>query len=492
MRIQAQIFLVISILVLAVVSVQVWFHIRQMRAVEQSLGAVATAVGRDILKSEIEAVRRLGVDRWSVSPADSEDGEEFHRVETEVRVEVIGDGDRPPSRVIRKVFSRGLDEETGELLENQESVILDPDANTKVIEGDGVWVADSFLKGDLPTKTHVIYLKVNDDQGAGERVLVVTDEGGKEAHIPIPTKPTMRIFHDTLSQSLAASAALLLVGLGASAVVSRRLARPLQGLAARAEELGRGGAGVRVPVTSSGEIGELEGAFDRMSVEMAELERQREAWRRREHLAQLGDLSRGLAHTIRNPLHTLGLAVEELAGDGDDPRVVTARKQIRRIDRWIRSFLALGAGDAAAAEPCDLVELVQECLLEVGQEGVRLELRQPEVRIDAVATGLRAALGNLLENAMQASPSGSPPLVVVSSTDGFASVTIRDRGPGVPEGLKERLFEPHLTTRPGGAGMGLFLARQLIVEMHGGKLTLEDAEGGGTLVTVELPGGVNA
>ncbi len=75
MRIQARIFLVISILVLAVVSVQVWFHIRQMRAVEQSLGAVATAVGRDILKSEIEAVRKLSVDRWSVLPQGGEGGE---------------------------------------------------------------------------------------------------------------------------------------------------------------------------------------------------------------------------------------------------------------------------------------------------------------------------------------------------------------------------------------------------------------------------------
>ncbi len=321
-------------------------------------------------------------------------------------------------------------------------------------------------------------------------MLVVSDEGGDEAHIPIPTKPTMRIFHDTLSKSLAASAVLLLVGLGASAVVSRRLARPLQSLAARAEELGRGGVGDRVPVTSSGEIGELEGAFDRMSVEMAELERQRDSWRRREHLAQLGDLSRGLAHTIRNPLHTLGLAVEELAGEGDDARVITARNQIRRIDRWIRSFLALGAGDAASAEPCDLVELVQECLLEVGQEGVRIELQQSAVAIVAVATGVRAAIGNLLENAVQASPPGSPPVVVVSATGDQAIVTIRDHGPGLPPAVRERIFEPHLTTRPGGAGMGLFLAKQLIVEMHRGRLEIEDAEGGGTLVTVSLPVGV--
>ena len=107
--------------------------------------------------------------------------------------------------------------------------------------------------------------------------------------------------------------------------------------------------------------------------------------------------------------------------------------------------------------------------------------------VEVVPTGFRAALGNLLENAVQASDEGGAVDVVVSSDGGSAHIAIRDRGPGIPEAVRQRLFEPHQTTRPGGSGMGLFLARQLIEEMHGGTLALTDAEGGGTLALIDIP-----
>jgi signal transduction histidine kinase len=406
-----------------------------------------------------------------------------------VKVRIVGEDGEPAPEVVRRFLTRRHEVDRAAQTPRMGSPEASKGRETDEVREEAIWIADPEGPDSAGEAARVIYLEVDEDAVAGRRMLVVSDELGEAAQIPIPTQPTMRIFHDTLSRSLAASAVLLLAGLGMSAVVSRRLARPLQALAARAEALGRGGAGVRIPVTSSGEVGELEAAFDRMSSQLAGLERERERWRQREHLAQLGDLSRGLAHTIRNPLNTLGLAVEELAGEGDDPRVTTARNQIQRIDRWIRSFLALGAGDAATAEECDLVELVQECLLEVGGDGTRLEISQPAVPVRAVASGLRAALGNLLENAVQASPAGRPPAITIAERDdGGAIVTIRDHGPGLPESVRKRLFEPHQTTRPEGAGMGLFLARQLVVGMHGGELNIADADGGGTIVTVTIPG----
>jgi signal transduction histidine kinase len=112
---------------------------------------------------------------------------------------------------------------------------------------------------------------------------------------------------------------------------------------------------------------------------------------------------------------------------------------------------------------------------------------------------VRAAIGNLVENAAQASPAGKWIDVTMQRDGETAVVTIVDRGGGLPDEVKERLFSPHVTTKVGGAGMGLFLARQLIVGMHGGELVLEDADGGGTAATVRLPlvaaadgGGVNA
>lgn len=484
MRIQTRIFLVLSLLVLAVVGVQVWLHYRQMQAVEQSLGKVATSVGREILTREIDFIDRLGLIHQTVGEEIGE-GPTGAIVTHDVMVEVAGDEDAPPTKGIGKVFHwNGVHTVEEEFEGEQIKVVMRADVMTEshqnvIVGSDGSGVPDpDFLE-------RIIHLQVSDER---PQMMMVFEDRDDVTEIEIPTAPTMDIFHTTLQTSLMAAALLLVVGLAASAVVSRRLAKPLQDLARRAEELGSGEVGLRVPVTASGEVGELEAAFDRMSVRLGQLENEREEWRRREHLAQLGDLSRGLAHTVRNPLHTLGLAVEELAGEGDDPRVTTARTEIRRIDRWIRSFLALGAGDAASAQRCDLVELVQETLLEAGRYGVEIRLESPEeaIVVEVVPTGIRAALGNLLENAVQASEHGDIVDVTVSSGEGRARIDIRDRGPGLPASVRQRLYEPHQTTRPGGSGMGLFLARQLIEEMHGGKLTLADAEDGGTLVSIDI------
>jgi signal transduction histidine kinase len=227
-----------------------------------------------------------------------------------------------------------------------------------------------------------------------------------------------------------------------------------------------------------------------MSSRLATLEAERARWLEREHLAQLGDLSRGLAHTVRNPLNTLGLAVEELARDRSDEAslVATARAQIRRIDRWLRSFLALAAGEAAAAETIDLRSLVSDVALEAIQDGasVDLHIEDDELPIRVVPTALRAAVANLVENAVEASPVGITAEVEVRLDGPDAVVTVADHGPGLPEEVRSRLFSPHVTTKAGGSGMGLFLARQLIVGMHGGRLEMTDGAAGGTVAEVRL------
>jgi signal transduction histidine kinase len=293
-----------------------------------------------------------------------------------------------------------------------------------------------------------------------------------------------------MRRGAAVGGVLLLAGLLASAVFSSRVTRPLRSLADGADLLGRGDLGIQVPESASGEVGDLQRAFNRMSQRLRELEEERKIWRQREHLAQLGDLSRGLAHTLRNPLHTLGLAVEELA-DGETGRpdlVETSRAQIRRIDRWLRSFLALGAEDSIEPEEIILGELVEGIVLESVQQGFDVRVDGgDDLRVRAVPGALRAAIGNLIENATQVSPPGEPVEVSIAGDGEHAAVRIVDRGMGLAPEVRERLFSPHVTTKVGGSGMGLFLAQQLIVGMHGGELELTDGAGEGTVATIRLP-----
>ncbi|MBI5439740.1 MAG: sensor histidine kinase, partial [Deltaproteobacteria bacterium] len=117
-------------------------------------------------------------------------------------------------------------------------------------------------------------------------------------------------------------------------------------------------------------------------------------------------------------------------------------------------------------------------VVEAGGEGPRLL---------AVAPELRAALHALLVNAVEASPDGAQVTVQVEARDhGCARVTVGDEGPGLPAEVRARLFTPHVTTKPSGSGMGLFLAHRIATTRYGGGLSLEESEPRGTRAVLDL------
>ncbi len=488
MRLQTRLFLGAATLVMAVTASQWWLHRRQEEALRLQLGDVATSVGRGLLMSEVHLLPGPGHvemrEEQVVSGAASPDHE--------VQKILVSSGGSAAGSPTGEVTARGTaDGDTA-----RGGTAADASVRFDWVETPGENSVESVFETTQDgnrVMRHVQRYEFRVDEGEAEdqRFLVVTAGPGVLRRIPIPVAPTVEIVERGSRQGLAAGLGVLLLGLVASAVMARRVAAPLQRLAAEAESLGRGVLGVQVPEGAGGEVGELQRAFNRMSSRLAELERERSAWRDREHLAQLGDIARGLAHTVRNPLNTLGLAVEELAGEASERRdlVVTARGQIRRIDRWLRSFLAVGANGAAAPELLDLGDLVRSVVLEAVQQGAAVDFSESAetVRVEAVPGALRAAIANLVENAVHASPPETAIEVAVERRGERAEVRVRDTGPGLPEAVRDRLWEPHVTTRPEGSGMGLYLARQLVVNMHGGSLELEDAPGGGTVAVVRLP-----
>jgi signal transduction histidine kinase len=508
MRIQTRLFLGTAVLVLALMVAQWWLYARQIQAIERQVGEVATTVGANLLSGPAHVViEGAGAPPGLLWVADgpgvdakliSEDAAPSVSGTTMVEVIVLADEDDGSDQVVRRRITRQLlpsvsTRASSEHTQESEMTVQSfPASGVAHVDGGG---GDGAASEDT---VHRIELKVEPGEGRLERFLVVKSSPDAEAaRIPIPVSPAVEAFSGVLRQGLAVGVGLLCVGLVAAGVLSERVTSPLRRLADGAEAIGRGDLGVQVGGRAGGEIGELQRAFNLMSRRLAELEGEREAWRQREHLAQLGDLARGLAHTVRNPLNTLGLAVEELATRERDGRIApdhdtlvsTARTQIRRIDRWLRSFLAVGAGSAATAEDCDLAGLVQEVVLEAVQQGadIRLEAAGELPAVLVVPGAMRAALANLIENAVQCSPPDTAVDVAVAADDGEVRVSIRDHGPGLPAEVQERLFSPHVSTRAEGAGMGLFLARQLVVGMNGGALRLEDAPGGGTVATVAVP-----
>lgn len=497
MRIQTRLFLGTAVLVLALTAAQWWLHRRQLQAVEAELGAVAASVGKDILQFGPEVLMpemnraTHGMVWVDGQEAEVTEGVRMERiVRHDVHVAVIPEGSE--SEVIQEIRRQVIQTSPDGTAE------VGPDgvrirADRIEVETDGnVEIVEEF-HGEAHDEAHTnrFVLQVVADEEESGRFLIIKSDAGKLQRIPIPVEPAVQTFTSTMQRGAAVSGVLLIFGLIGAGVLANRVTRPLRGLADGAEAVGRGELGIQVPVTGAGEVGELQRSFNSMSGRLAELESERDRWREREHLAQLGDLSRGLAHTVRNPLNTLGLAVEELASEtgSRDDLVVTARSQIRRIDQWLRSFLALGAEDAAEPALEDLADITRAVVLESVQQDRAVEIDHADdfVPVEVVATAVRAALANLFENASDVTPVGEVVRVEIQAEGDFGIVRITDRGPGLPEDVRTRLYEPHVTTKVGGSGMGLFLARQLVVGMHGGQLEVDDHPDGGTIAIVKLP-----
>ncbi|HKC25426.1 MAG TPA: HAMP domain-containing sensor histidine kinase, partial [Thermoanaerobaculia bacterium] len=271
----------------------------------------------------------------------------------------------------------------------------------------------------------------------------------------------------------------------------------LHELARAARRVGEGDLGARVPVSAGGEVGEAIESFNRMSERLAELEKEALHSRDTQHLGELGDVARGLAHALRNPLHAIGLSVDELAdragAESATELAEPARRQIRRLDESIRSFLALASGGTGAVEALDAGSLVEDVVLSALQDArgrVRLEVEKPPApcALRGIAAEVRAVVQALVDNAAEASPDGGLVRVRVASRDSGCAVVVEDQGPGLSPDVRAHLFEPHVTTKANGSGMGLFLAQRIASTRYGGSVMLEPLEPHGTRATLTLAG----
>ena len=160
------------------------------------------------------------------------------------------------------------------------------------------------------------------------------------------------------------------------------------------------------------------------------------------------------------------------------------------IDRTLTLFQQ-GTASLSLDDPGDILEKIRAELAErASAQSVRIELRiastLPSVTADR--TLLRTALQSIAENALEAMPEGGTLWLGVSAAPERRVVEfeIMDTGPGIPDELRERVFEPFFSTKGGGTGLGLSIARG-VIRGHQGQLRMERAPGGGTRVLIELP-----
>lgn len=235
-----------------------------------------------------------------------------------------------------------------------------------------------------------------------------------------------------------------------------------------------------------------------------ELVRQREALHQREKLAALGSLLAGVAHELNNPLAVVvarAVLLEEQGDAATRAKAAKIRTAAERCARIVRTFLGMARQQPPERGPVAIADVVAAALdmtaYALRTSGVEIVVDQSNdlPLILADADQLHQVLLNLLVNAQQALQDRPPPRRIELRTrfDPVArrvSITVSDNGPGIPEPLRARVFEPYFTTKPTGIGTGVGLAVSLgIVEAHGGELTVECPPEGGARFSITLPPG---
>jgi signal transduction histidine kinase len=279
-----------------------------------------------------------------------------------------------------------------------------------------------------------------------------------------------------LGGSVGAASVALALGLG-------------QGLSRRIRELERrtrliaGGDFSPMPLPrGNDEIRDLARSVNEMAQRLAQFQ---ETTQRTERLRLLGQVSGGLAHQLRNGLTGVRLAVQlfarECAGQVDTAPLDVALRQLTLLETNLKRFLDLGRDGEGRRERCSLPALVSEAveLLRPQCRHAGIELSwQPtaaEYELQGDAGRLGQLILNVLGNAVEAAGPGGTVQVTLTSDERLAAgppvvvLEVRDSGPGPASAVAGRLFEPFVTNKPEGVGLGLAVARQ-VAEAHGGSI----------------------
>jgi signal transduction histidine kinase len=327
--------------------------------------------------------------------------------------------------------------------------------------------------------------------GRGPEFVVQLHDGQTiHLHLPRPPRsPWIAPFGFFGALALVSAAVAL-----ATYPVARRLTRRLEGLQAGMQRWGDGELSVRVQVEGADEVGFLAQRFNRAAEQIENLVKARDAL-----LASQKSLLANASHELRSPLTRIRMGLE-LMGKGSPEALAQRKPEIERnlaeLDQLIDEILLASRLDAREAdvgtvEPVDLLGLAAE---ECARSAATLEAREPVLLVPGIAKLLRRAVRNLLENAKRHAATYTE--LVLYRDGAWAVIEVNDQGPGVPEALQARIFEPFYrlpgaSEQDGGVGLGLALVQSIALR-HGGLATCHNRAGGGACFTLRLPLGALA
>lgn len=293
----------------------------------------------------------------------------------------------------------------------------------------------------------------------------------------------------------ACGAVLCVVGLF---LVRRWVLVPIAQLREAAREFSQGNLDYRIKPQRADELGHLADEVNQMAATIVEMQEKLLA---QERLAAAGEIVTRLAHNIRNPLAGIRGLAEATAHDSNlsgrarenQNRII---ESVDRFEKWLRDLQQSVSPLRLDVRPIPVLSVVENVRVALAplaaKRDVRIETRvEPKnVRARIDSFHFEQALVALVTNAVQASQPGMTVRIDVdheSGKPGRWRVAVSDEGQGVDASVRNRIFEPYFTTKPGGNGVGLSSA-QKVIQIHGGRLELESTPGQGSVFVALMPG----
>jgi signal transduction histidine kinase len=293
-----------------------------------------------------------------------------------------------------------------------------------------------------------------------------------------------------------AVAAFLLAAIGVF-LVRNWVLKPLEVLMVATDEHSKGNLHHRIDHHSRDELGALSKSVNRMADSLLDIQKQLV---QQERLAALGEVASMVAHNIRNPLAGIRASAQSAMGvtDPDSPAYQQQLQVVETVDslnQWLKQLLLVNRPLELQRRRVPLRQMVEAVLAAQRSNAQRrlvsfkYEETEPDCSADVDPRHIEQAIQVLVDNALDASPEeGEVCITAVPApgSDRWVDLSVHDHGPGIPDEVRDRITAPYFTTKPGGTGIGLHLAKKA-VESHGGEILFSSPDDGGTTVTLRLP-----
>lgn len=320
-------------------------------------------------------------------------------------------------------------------------------------------------------------------------------------HLKINAEDFSELLKGNFLKRVLAAIFVFAIGIAIAIFLALRYTEPIHNVVEAAKKVAAGDLDQSLPVDRKDEIGELTQSFNDMVRRLKEDRKLEERLREAEHLSAVGQLSRSIAHEIRNPLNFISLSIDHIRdryrpekyeqSPGFDSLISSMKQEIHRLDRLVSDFLDYGRPLKLNLQKVNVRSILMDIveLIRAKASSDRIEISEqfdflPDLMIDPEL--MKTCVFNVVINAFHAMPEGGVLRLKTERDNGHFVLSVTDNGIGIPKDNLAKVFDPLFSTKVSGLGIGLATTKR-VVEEHNGRINMFSSEGSGSNVVISLP-----